>query len=480
MTKQLRESQQDIIDSVFGHDQQYVIAGMGAGKTAAMLHALNELHAEDVIDCAIVLAPPLVASTVWPKEVDKWDALRHEIVVSSAGDTPAARLRSLKWLGTENRVQLQVVSMSFHQCQWLKEYRELIPPRCALVIDEGSFFKGPRSKNGKALREIADAFVARYVLSGTPRPNGYEDMWGQYTILKPGIWAPFDDWRRRNFMPKDYNGYSWEVHDFRARELDRDILPLTTSIVVDLELEALNAGPDFDTWVDLPPAARAAYDEMEEHLITKVARSLKDDDDDVVVAALMQAVASSKLAQIAQGYLYDVIDPELGKGEKVADIHEAKMDALRDLRFGCAGENVIVWYGFRADIPLIEKAMGSKGPLPRLGGGTSPALGKRYIEAFGKGEIPVLLAHPASAAHGIDDLKHHCHRMFWFCPTWSAEQYEQALKRLHRPGQTEPVFSHQIAARGTVDEVKLNRVAYKLEDQAHWARLVAQVKRSME
>jgi len=470
--KTLRPSQETIIDAVFEHDAQYIIAGMGAGKTAATLHALSELHAANEIGCAIVLAPPLVASTVWPKEVGKWDALQGvEVMAPTAARGEAA----MGWLWGGK--VLHIVSLSFHLCDWLQKNKHLIPARCALVIDEGSFFKGGRSKNGKALRQIAPQFAQRYILSGTPRPNGYEDLWGQYTILKPGIWPGFDDWRRRNFMPEDFNGYKWSVHDFRAREIDAQIAPLTTSVDVNLELDPLNAGPDFDVMVDLPPAARAAYDEMEEELLVSVARGLKSDDEAIIVAALSQAVASSKLAQIAQGYLYDREEGE-EKGSKVADIHMAKRDALSDLLISCAGENVLIWYGFRADIPLIEAAVGRKG-LPLLGGGTSAAQGKKWIEGFGKGEIPVLLAHPASAAHGIDDLKHQCHRMIWFCPTWSAEQYEQALKRLHRPGQTKPVFSHQIAARGTVDEVKLNRVAYKLDDQAQWARMVERIRREI-
>jgi hypothetical protein len=478
-TKKLRASQEEIIDGIFESDQQYVIAGMGAGKTAATLHALSELWVEDVIHCAIVLAPPLVASTVWPKEPAKWGGpkgLGHiEVLAPATADRRAIDLRRVMRL--KGAGGLRIVSLSFHLCQWLADNADLIPAKCALVIDEGSFFKSPRSKNGKALREIADRFVARYILSGTPRPNGYGDLWGQYTILKPGIWKPFDEWQRDNFRPDDYNGYNWTVHDFRARQIDAKVAPLTTRIEVDLGLEPLNAGPDFDTWVDLPPAARAAYDEMEDHLITKVAKDLKSDDEDVVVAALMQAVASSKLAQIAQGYLYD--KPEgAEKGEKVADLHEAKADALRDLLYSCEGENVLIWYGYRADIDLIQKVLGNC-KLPILGGGTSPAQGKRWIEDFGKGLIPRLLAHPASAAHGIDDLKHNSNRMIWFCPTWSAEQYEQALKRLHRPGQAKPVFSHQIAARGTVDEVKLNRVAYKLDDQAYWAQLVARTRKEM-
>jgi hypothetical protein len=468
----LRESQEEIINDQYGNDLRYVVAGMGSGKTSATLHALSELHDADVIDCAVVLAPPLVAATVWPKEPAKWPALRH--AVSVRAPSLQDRAQALQWLAEGGGTPLRVVSLSFHLCKWLKENADQIPERCALVIDEGSFFGGPRSKNGAALREIAGRFTNRYILSGTPRAGGYEELWGQYTILAPGIWPAFDDWRRKNFMPKDYNGYEWEVHDFRARQLDRQVAALTTVIDVDLGLPPLSAGPDFDYMIDLPPDARAAYDEMEEEQITAVAKQLEamgDVPEEVLVAALTRAVASGKLAQIAQGYIYSTPEGE-DTGRKVADLHTAKQDMLTDILHGCRGENLLIWYGYRADIELIEKAVGAKNPLPRLGGGVTPSQARKAIEAFGRGELPFLLAHPASAAHGIDDLKHHCHRMIWFCPTWSAEQYDQALKRLDRPGQTKPVFSHQIAARATVDEVKLNRVAYKLDDQAEWRRLV--------
>lgn len=488
----LRASQETIIDGVFENDAQMIIAGMGSGKTAATLHALNELHNEDVIDCAIVLAPPLVARTVWPKEPGKWPALR-DVAVRPGGDA-RRRAKLLEWLRAPDIVsdigKLRVLTMSLHLCKWLKDNQHLIPQKCALVVDESSFFKDARSKNGKALRDIADRFVVRYTLTGTPRPNGYEDLWGQYQLLtKNKLWRPFDDWRRANFMPKDYNGYNWEVHSFKARELDAQMAPYTTRVDVDLDLPPLNAGPNFDFEIELPPEARARYDEMEEDLVTSVIRNIRLDVEtaatDVVrealiVVALQQAVASAKLAQIAQGYIYDKVIDDDGeaRGSAVADLHDQKMRALQEIVDMAGAEPLLIWYGYRHDVVLIERALGQAG-LPRLGGGVASAKGQAYIEAFEKGELSVLLAHPASAAHGIDGLQLGGRRHIWFCPTWSAEQYDQAIKRLDRPGQTRPVFSHQIVAKNTVDEIKVNRVAYKLQDQEEWTRLIERVKKEI-
>lgn len=471
----LRPSQETIIDGVFGHDQQMVIAGMGAGKTSATLHALNELYEESVIDCAIVLAPPMVASTVWPKEPAKWDGLRGLVECRFAG-SPAEREEALRWAGGWHARPLRIVSMSFHIIGWLAKNQNLIPKNCALVFDESSFLKSPRSKNGKALRDIAHLFPVRYMLTGTPRPNGYEDLWGQYQALTAGLlWGQFDNWRRDNFKPMDYNGYTWQVHDFRAKKLDRQLAPLTTRVDADLDLPALNAGPDFDFTIELPSAAAKVYKEMEDELVTEVARKVAGtplpedmDTEAYIVQAMSQAIASSKLSQIAQGYLYD-------EGEEVSAIHTMKRDALTEIVQMNGDEPLLIWYGFRSDIPLIKQAL-RVDHLPVLGGDSTAAQKKRWIEQFGRGELPFLAAHPASAAHGIDELKYHCRRMVWFCPTWSAEQYDQALKRLHRPGQTRPVFSHQIVAKNTVDEIKVNRVAYKMADQEQWVRLIEQVR----
>ena len=73
------------------------------------------------------------------------------------------------------------------------------------------------------------------------------------------------------------------------------------------------------------------------------------------------------------------------------------------------------------------------------------------IHDWNAGKIPLLLVHPASAGHGLN-LQHGGHIVVWFGLTWSLELYQQANKRLHRPGQSEPVMIHHLVARGTIDE----------------------------
>jgi SNF2 family DNA or RNA helicase len=56
--------------------------------------------------------------------------------------------------------------------------------------------------------------------------------------------------------------------------------------------------------------------------------------------------------------------------------------------------------------------------------------------------------------------------MAWMAPTWSPEMWEQTIARLHRSGQTRSVMVRVCVANGTVDQLKLDRVHFKMTAQA--------------
>src|SRR5690606_2863181 len=86
--------------------------------------------------------------------------------------------------------------------------------------------------------------------------------------------------------------------------------------------------------------------------------------------------------------------------------------------------------------------------------------GAEDVEAWNRGEIPVLLAHPASAGHGIN-LQAGGSTIVWYGLPWSLELYQQACARLHRQGQTERVIVHHLVARDTVDADVMRALAAK-------------------
>jgi len=86
------------------------------------------------------------------------------------------------------------------------------------------------------------------------------------------------------------------------------------------------------------------------------------------------------------------------------------------------------------------------------------------IEQWNKGQIKMLLAHPASCGHGIN-LQHGGSIIVWFGLNWSLELYQQFNGRLHRQGQTKPVRVVHIVADGCIDDKVMRAISDKATTQ---------------
>jgi SNF2 family DNA or RNA helicase len=232
----------------------------------------------------------------------------------------------------------------------------------------------------------------------------------------------------------------------------------------------LSDGPDFDFEIDLPPEAMKMYKEMERDLIVEVLRARPEATEAELVIAMSQAVASSKLSQLAQGFIYGNMDEE--KEKTTTLIHGAKIEALGYQLDAIGAENTVITYGFSQDVAAIRELLDAQGrKYGLLGQGVSIKQKMKYIEQWNEGRLDNLVLHPASAGHGVE-LQFGGRRMIHYCLTWSAEQLDQVMKRLDRPGQEQQVYSHMIVARGTVDIIKRNRTYFKMSDQDAFKELL--------
>ncbi len=155
---------------------------------------------------------------------------------------------------------------------------------------------------------------------------------------------------------------------------------------------------------------------------------------DEEITAPNAAALSNKLLQLSGGAIFD------DNGNTIV-IHDAKIQRLLEIIEDNAGYQVLVFYQYKHELARLKKAIKGARELK-----TSDDL-----RAWNRGEIPVLLAHPASAGYGLN-LQQGGHIIVWYSLTWSLEQYLQANARLCRQGQTETVIIHQLIAKGTVDE----------------------------
>lgn len=135
-----------------------------------------------------------------------------------------------------------------------------------------------------------------------------------------------------------------------------------------------------------------------------------------------------------------------------ANIHNIKIDALKEIVEQNEGENILVAYNYKSDLDRLKKAFPDAVPLSKEAG---------VIDQWNDGQIPMLLAHPQSASHGLN-LQRGGAMAVWFGLNWSLECYQQFNARLHRQGQDRPVRIVHIVASDTIDE----RVMRVLSDKA--------------
>jgi hypothetical protein len=233
--------------------------------------------------------------------------------------------------------------------------------------------------------------------------------------------------------------------------------------VADQDMPDLPAGNVVVTPIKLPDAVMATYKTMARELFAEIeGRSIE---------AASPLIATGKLAQLANGFLYDAGAEDPASQPSAVHVHDRKLEWLRELVESLDGEPLLIAYEFVEDLCAIRRAFGD---VPALGGLTPAREASRLVADCNEGKLPLLAFHPASAGHGLN-LQHGGSRMAWLSPSWSAELTEQSIARIYRPGQTQHVTIHVCVAAGTVDEMKRDRVINKMSAQEAFKRHLEQI-----
>lgn len=384
----------------------------------------------------LIIAPKRVSESTWPREVERWEHLRHLKVVGIRG-TPKQRVKALN-----TPADIHIISRD--NVVWLTESCGKKWPFHTVVIDELSSFKSAQAKRWKALRRVRGRINRIIGLTGTPRPNGIEDMWSQIYLLDGGerLGKTITSFRSRYLVPEKMNGnivYSYRPRDGAEKEIYDKLSDICMSISKD---DVLKLPGQLLENIELlpPPALLKKYKQFEKE---KVLECLDGNGD---IMAGTEAALLGKLTQFAGGSIYDM-------DGQAHHIHDVKLDALEELIEEAGGDPVLVLYGYKHEAERIKQRI----PCRSL---DKP----EDIDAWNRGEIPVALAHPASIGHGLN-LQAGGHITVWYTLTYSLELYEQANERMNRPGQKHVCIVYHLILKGTVDEKILTALARKESGQ---------------
>lgn len=433
---QPRPYQQYAVQRIVQSENVALMLDMGMGKTVAALTAIDKLMFESFdIRRVLVIAPLRVAETTWPDECRQWEHLRNLRISLVIGD--------LKTRKAALSCDADIYTINRENVPWLVEYYKAAWPFDMVIIDESSSFKNPQAKRFKALRKIRPRIHRVVELTGTPAPNGLMDLWSQMFLLDRGerLGKTIGEYRREWFRPGASSGhvvYEW----IPCKGAHKEIYERIGDICVSMRAE---------DYVSLPPVlhnvVKVPLSRQSKDLYKRLERELVLPYQGTDIVATTAAVLSNKLLQMANGAAYD-------DEKKVVEIHSAKLEALADIVDTNELKPILVFYWFKHDLQRLRRRFPKAVPLTTADD----------IRDWNDGKIQMLLAHPASAGHGLN-LQYGGNLVVWFSLTWSLELYQQANKRLHRSGQTQTVIIHHLVAEGTIDEAVMEALAMKRAGQ---------------
>ena len=423
------------------HSHGALFLDMGLGKTATALTVAKELIDDFRVEKVLVIAPKRVAEDTWSRECEKWDhlnSLRVSKILGSAKQRQAAL-----------DVDADIYVINRENTQWLVEHLNGVWPYDLVILDELSSFKNPQAKRFKMLRRVIQQSSFVWGLTGTPAANGYMDLWAQIYLLDGGerLGKFIGSYRQAFFYAGAHKGFIVYEYKLRAgakERIDQRISDICLSMSKEdwLELPGIIYN---DVRVRMTSSERKIYDKFQRDRVLPLLENKLTSIDDMSSAVLGEtaAVLSGKLLQMANGAVYD------DEGN-VFQLHDEKLDALNEIVESSQGTPLLVFYSYKHDLGRIKARFPYAVELKD----------SNDITRWNKGEIPMLLCHPASAGYGLN-LQEGSHIMVWFGLPWSLENYQQSIARLYRQGQEHPVIVHHIICDDTLDD----RVLRALQDK---------------
>ena len=433
----------------------------GMGKTAITLDALCKVNEWP----ALIVAPMRVCQTVWAQEAQKWDQFRHLKFVFLHGTKKDKLLGAL--LSGESDAHIYLVNPE--GIAWLAENLQNVAdfPFKTVVFDEITKFKNAQSERVKKLlgrdkrggfgRNLLEHVRRRWGLTGSPAANGLLDLFGQFLVVDDGaaLGRYYSHFRDTYFQPS-YNGFEWKPQQGAELRIEERITPYVLRMDADDYLQLPALVEDL-RYVELPPEAKKLYDNMERDSVidvpTKPSLNALTKDQFTEIMGANAGAVYSKLKQLTHGAVYD-------DKHKWFQVHDAKIKALSDLVEELGAQQLLLAYEFQHDAERIqtwwkERHLGdaeSFQPIPVLRSGMSDGATAQIVADWNAGRIPILMAHPASAGHGLNLQGSGACHIAWLSPPWDFELYDQFIRRVRRQGsEAARVINHIFLVKGTID-----------------------------
>jgi len=420
----------------------------GTGKTLLALELIRYWKAQGE-GPALVVCPLSIIESAWMADCRKFTP---ELSIMSLWAKTIAERRELL------RRTADIYVINFEGLRLL--YPEIAGKQFGtIIVDESSKMKNPKSQVAKALLSLAGVpfhgspfktshvIPHRYVLSGTPSPNGEEGYWVQVKFVAgPGHRVFHDNYfafRSTYFYGVPIGNTGQTIWKFRTamRDQFQAAMRPVTHVVRKVDCLDLPEQTHVIRTVYLSPAERTAYDTFKRSLVLRFG--------DEMLLGQTALTECMKLRQLASGFGYSQSGATIQTGH-------SKLDELKDLLEEIGPRQVIIWAHFKAEIEQLLKALPD---AVALWSGSTDREGA--IAAFRNGRAQYLIANPQSAGHGLTFTN--CCYAVYFSLSYSYELMKQSQDRIHRIGQRYPCTYFYLLAENTIDPVIYRAVSRKAD-----------------
>ena len=410
----------------------------GVGKTGISYASLMLLRRKKLIKGALVVAPLSVVYNVWPRERAKWDQFQ-ELSLRILHGNAKHRYDCL-----HEMEKADVYLINYEGLPTLVKYmndnnlwRDDKKPFDMLVLDESSKTKNPSSQRFKLLKNMAPHFRRVLELTGSPAPNGLQDIWSQLYLLDDG--AALGRYKT-HFHTQYFNGVGFGGYELVLKPgADELIYERIKPLVLRMDAADFLDMPELvinDMKVKLDDAILKQYKKLENDLLLQL--------EDTKITPTNAAAAVNKCIQFTGGACYG------DDGETIHEVHTSKMDALDDLVDELSGQPLLVFYAFRHEAVRLRGRYKGEG-YAFVEGGMPAAETRRILSQWGDGKLKVLFAQLQVVSHGLNLQEGGAHNACFYTLPWDLEAYEQGIARLYRQGQSNTVFIHRLICPSTID-----------------------------
>lgn len=445
------EPQQIALDHLRSVNDALLFVGMGIGKTAVCLHRLNEMFRNGEAVSALIVAPLRVVNLTWPSEVKSWDQFSWMRV---------ANLREPKGQRDflEGRAHLYLINWDAMNLlvSLVQRRGKHGVPFDVVIFDELTKAKNPGSKRVNHYRRQVPRVARQWGLTGTPIPNSWVDLFAQARLVDGGqrLGNNFLEFKKRYFYAPATPFKPWEPKHDTEDKLESKIADITVTLKSSDWLDI----PDTvfeDVEIKFTPELETKYRRLEKELVLELR---KDSTSTKMLNVANSAALVTKLLQFTSGYVYD-------EEREVHPVHNLKFDALARITEQ-EKHPILVATIFQHEQARIR----SQFPQAKFFADAKTQKEQQsLIDSWNRGEVKMLVAHPASVGHGLN-FQYGSHVMLWITLTYSRELYEQMIARLARRGQKQIIKVYRLMVGGTVDDAVAEALTTKAENES---RLIA-------